>query len=64
MTLISRVGADQAAYALVIIPVIAIGISVVFEDYHVTYMTGAGVALILLGNLLMLRKRKIKKAMI
>jgi drug/metabolite transporter (DMT)-like permease len=56
LTLISRVGADVAAYALVVIPVIAIAISVVFEGYQITYLTGGGVALIMVGNILALRK--------
>ena len=58
LTLISRVGADKAAYALVIIPVIAIIISSIFENYHLTFMAATGVVFILIGNLLAIRKKK------
>ncbi|UXX79103.1 EamA family transporter [Reichenbachiella carrageenanivorans] len=57
LTLISKVGADKAAYALVIIPVIAIGISSVFENYQMTWYAGLGVGMILIGNVLAIRKK-------
>lgn len=57
LTLISRVGADKAAYALVIIPVIAIGISSAFENYQMTWYAGLGIAMILMGNVLAIRKK-------
>lgn len=60
LTLISRVGADKAAYALVIIPVIAIGISSVFENYQMTVYAAIGVVLILIGNVLAIRPKKEK----
>lgn len=56
LTLISKVGADKAAYALVVIPVISIIISFVFEDYVITLSAAAGVVLILIGNMLAIRK--------
>lgn len=58
LTLISRVGADKAAYALVIIPVIAIGISLIFENYQMTWYAAIGVVLILIGNVLAIRKKE------
>ncbi|CAD7850511.1 MAG: hypothetical protein [Olavius algarvensis Gamma 3 endosymbiont] len=36
LTLIGRIGADKAAYAAVLFPVIALGISTLFEDYQWT----------------------------
>lgn len=56
LTLIGRIGADKAAYALVVIPVIAIVISIFFENYQITSTSSMGVALILGGNVLALRK--------
>ncbi|MEQ6121444.1 EamA family transporter [Reichenbachiella sp. MALMAid0571] len=56
LTLVGRIGADKAAYALVIIPVIAIVMSLIFEDYQITLSTFIGVLLILGGNILALRK--------
>lgn len=58
LTLISRVGADKAAYALVVIPVIAVIISSIFENYQLSIFPAFGVVLILIGNVLAIRKRK------
>ncbi|SMD32583.1 EamA-like transporter family protein [Reichenbachiella faecimaris] len=63
LTLISRVGADKAAYALVIIPVIAIGISSIFESYQMTLYAALGVVLILIGNVLAIRQKKKEPAL-
>lgn len=62
LTLISRVGADKAAYALVIIPVIAIGISLIFENYQMTWYAAIGVVLIMIGNVLAIRKKEQPKS--
>jgi len=56
LTLVGRIGADKGAYALVVIPVIAIIMSLIFEDYQITISTIFGVMLILIGNILALRK--------
>jgi len=52
LTLIGRIGADRAAYATVLFPLVALLISSVFEDYTWTPMALAGVALVLVGNVL------------
>lgn len=56
LTLIGRIGADKAAYALVVMPVIAIVISMIFEDYRLDWIAGFGIVLLLLGNIWALRK--------
>ena len=56
LTLIGRIGADKAAYALVVIPILSIVISVIFEGYEVTPLVGVGMALIIGGNMLALKK--------
>ncbi len=56
LTLIGRIGADKAAYALVVVPVIAITISMVFEDYQLRLIPALGIALLLLGIVFALRK--------
>lgn len=55
LSLIGRIGADRAAYATLLFPLVALAISTVWEDYHWTGSAVAGVLLILTGNLLMLR---------
>ena len=56
LTLIGRIGADRAAYVLVVIPVIAITLSAFFEGYPITYLVGIGITLILFGNYIVLKK--------
>jgi len=58
LTLIGRIGPDKAAYSILVIPVIALIISAFFEDYQITIYTLLGVGLILVGNLLALRKKQ------
>jgi len=54
LTLLGRIGADRAAYATVLFPLVALAISTVVEDYHWTPLALAGVGLVLAGNLLVL----------
>ena len=56
LTLVGRVGVERAAYATLLFPFVALGISTVFEGYHWSAYAGTGVALILTGNLLILRR--------
>lgn len=58
LTLVGRIGADRAAYATLLFPIVALGISTVWEGYRWTPEAAAGVSLILAGNLLMLRKKR------
>lgn len=58
LTLIGRIGADKAAYAAVLFPVIALGISTVFEDYQWTLRAVFGFALVVLGNYIVLTRSR------
>ncbi len=58
LTLVGNIGADRAAYATLLFPIVALAISTVWENYHWTLSAGVGVSLIVTGNLLMLRRRK------
>lgn len=57
LTLIGRIGADKAAYVLIVIPVIAIVFSMLFEEYSFNAWVILGITLILGGNLLVLTKK-------
>jgi drug/metabolite transporter (DMT)-like permease len=57
LTLVQRIGADRAAYATVLFPIVALAVSTWRENYHWTPLAGAGVALVLLGNVLVLLRR-------
>lgn len=56
LTLIGNIGADKAAYALVVVPVIAIVISMIFENYQLTLIPAIGIVLLIVGNVFALKK--------
>ena len=56
LTLVGRIGADRAAYATLLFPIIALIISTLFEGYRWSLPAVAGVAVILAGNALSLAK--------
>ena len=58
LTLVGRIGADKAAYAAVLFPVIALGISTIFENYQWSLRAVSGFALVLLGNYIVLTKNR------
>jgi drug/metabolite transporter (DMT)-like permease len=58
LTLVGRIGADKAAYAAVLFPVIALGISTIFENYQWSLRAVFGFALVLFGNYIVLTKSK------
>ena len=55
LTLIRRIGADRAAYIGVMVPIVALVISFFLETFAWGWLTTAGVALSVMGNVLMLR---------
>ena len=58
LTLVGRIGADKGAYAAVLFPVIALGLSTLFEDYQWTLRALFGFVLVLLGNYVVLSRGK------
>jgi drug/metabolite transporter (DMT)-like permease len=55
-TLIGKIGANKAAYGPVVIPVVALAVSSVFEGYRWSAFTFAGMALSIAGNIFVMRK--------
>lgn len=55
LTLLGRIGPARTGYSTVIYPVVALMISTMFEDYHWTLPAILGLALVVAGNLLVLR---------
>ncbi|MDF1793554.1 MAG: DMT family transporter [Thalassobaculaceae bacterium] len=53
--LVGRLGPGRAAYALAVVPVVALLLSALFEGLALTPVAGGGVVLILTGNVLVLR---------
>jgi drug/metabolite transporter (DMT)-like permease len=58
LTLLGRIGADRAAYATVMFPVVALAVSTVFEGYRWTIPAAIGVVAVLAGIVLALRSPK------
>ena len=56
LTLLGRIGAHKAGYVTVMFPVVAVILSVAFEGMQLTGTIITGTALVLLGNLLILKK--------
>lgn len=57
LTLIRRAGAGPAGYTSAVIPVVAMATSTLFEGYRWTALALAGMALVVVGNVLVLRGR-------
>ncbi len=57
LTLLGRVGADRAAYASLLFPLVALGISTLFEGYRWSLPAFIGVTLVVAGNFLVLSRR-------
>ncbi len=58
LRLIALVGPDRAGYSSTVTPVVALLMSTVFENYHWGSAALGGLALILVGNVLVLRGRR------
>ena len=56
LTLLGRVGVERGAYASLIFPLVALGISTIVESYEWSTYAGIGIVLILTGNLLILKR--------
>lgn len=61
LALIKQIGSARASYASVLFPIIALGISTLFEGYRWTAAALVGVALILSGNWLALSRAPIRR---
>ncbi|UTW09827.1 DMT family transporter [Pseudomonas benzenivorans] len=58
LTLLGRIGAERAAYAMVLFPIVALGISTLFENYQWTLESLIGITLVFTGNALILVSRE------
>jgi len=59
LTLLGRIGADRAAYVTVMFPLVALVLSAIFEGLQLNVLQFVGVGLILLGNVIVVRIRKV-----
>jgi len=61
LKLIGKIGADRAAYATMLFPIVALGISTVYEGYQWAPNNIIGMAVVLVGNWMVLSKRALAK---
>lgn len=57
LTLLGRVGADKAAYAMIVFPIWSLGLSWMFEGFTWSPFKIAGVGVILVGNIFVLGRK-------
>ena len=58
VALIGRIGPDRSAYAIVMVPILALGISTAFEGHTWTAVSAVGLVLVLCGNVIVLTKAR------
>jgi len=58
VTLIGRIGPDRASYTTLLFPLVALGVSTLFEGYRWSLAAAAGLALVLAGNWLAMRRKR------
>jgi len=61
LTLLGRIGADRAAYAIVLTPIVALTLSTLLEGFEWNDYTIGGCMIVLFGNVLVLWPRKLKR---
>ncbi len=57
LKLIGKIGADRAAYATMLFPIVALSISTFYEGYHWSAHNIIGMVLVLMGNGLVINKK-------
>jgi drug/metabolite transporter (DMT)-like permease len=62
LSLIGRIGASRAGYVQLVVPIIALILSTLFEDYSWSLLGIVGVGFILSGNFIVLERGKTKQA--
>ncbi len=60
LTLVTRIGPEKSAYAFVLIPIIAMGLSSIYEDMTWTRNTILGSVLVLIGNVIVMTKKDLR----
>ena len=61
LKLIGKIGADRAAYATMLFPIVALGISTFYEGYQWAPHNIIGMAVVLIGNWLVLSKKTLAR---
>lgn len=59
LKMIKNLGAEQASYAVVLFPIVALGLSSIFEDYQWSTGDLVGLALVTAGGILLRKKKEV-----
>jgi len=62
LTLLGKIGPSRAGYCVLMFPLIAVTLSIFFENYALRATDGVGMLLVLLGSYVVMFKPKIQKA--
>ena len=57
LSLLGKIGADKASYVNILTPVVALGLSTLFENYSWNLQNFLGLLLIIIGNIIILSKK-------
>lgn len=61
LTLLGRIGPNRAGYASLAVPVVALGLSALFENFVWDFYTFSGVGFIIFGNIIILARKSVSK---
>jgi drug/metabolite transporter (DMT)-like permease len=61
LKLIGKIGADRAAYATMLFPIVALGISTFYEGYQWAAHNIIGMTVVLIGNWIVLSKKALAR---
>jgi drug/metabolite transporter (DMT)-like permease len=61
LALLGRIGADRAAYASIMFPIVALVLSAMLEGYRLSMLSGLGILSVLAGNALVLSQKQLTK---
>ena len=61
LKMLGEIGPDKAGYVILVVPLIALIISTIFENYHWNVVSVTGAILLIIGNFVVLTKNKKKE---
>ncbi len=61
LKMLGEIGPDKAGYVILVVPLVALLISTLFENYHWNSYSASGAILLIMGNAITLRKAQKKK---
>lgn len=60
LKILGEIGPERASYIFVLLPIVAMSISTIYEDFQWTSSTFIGLAIVILGNIIVIKKKPLK----